>query len=101
MEQLDYLSIYSKDCLGCGHFIDSLPKTNKSCLFSKGNKECPASEITIVITGHLKSMAKNLVAARANKDPKAESAILSKIAKEPEDTKATFYLLLEQAERKK
>lgn len=96
-QQKDFLALYSRDCLSCHHLIDgALPKARR-CHLTHGNRACPAGEVRIIITGKLLKYANDLVRARAEQDLDAEVRILQAIGKESEDSRKTFYRLLDQA----
>ena len=84
-------AIYSKNCLRCSHLVESATKTYNTCHHSKGNSYCPASEVTIVVTGKIDRYIKRLKKARARKDAKAESKVWASVEKESEIFKSRFY----------
>lgn len=90
----EVFALYSRECLSCGHLVSGLPEKPKPCHFSKGNSDCPASEVVITMTKRLKVMAAELKKARREHDAAAESRILAHIAKESDANKHTFYRLL-------
>ena len=95
----DILALYSSKCKQCGHLDPAEPKKYSTCHFSKGNTECPASEVQFAIVGKAKGLALRLVKARANRDATTEAKILTEVAGQSAAFKARFYSVLDSLGR--
>ena len=94
-EVKEYLKIYSTNCKSCYHLDPQETKKYSSCHYSKGNKQCPAAEIQIVVVGKAYRYANIVLAARNNRDAKAEARILSIVSKQSSVFQERFYAALE------
>jgi len=94
-ESKEYLQLYSTSCKTCAHLDPQETKKYTNCHYTKGNKHCPASEIQIVVVGKAHRYAKLVLAARNNRDPKAEGRILATVAKQSPAFQERFYAALE------
>lgn len=62
------LTLFSDDCLKCGHLCEGAKEFFDKCHHTNGNEYCPASEIKIVIAGKAQQWARAVVHAEgANK----------------------------------
>jgi hypothetical protein len=78
---LDYLALYSKNCKRCKHLDPDEKIAYDDCHYSKGNTQCPASEVQIVVVGAAERAALLLKQARAQGDLVREAKILKAVAK--------------------
>jgi hypothetical protein len=91
----EHLRLYSTNCKRCAYLDAQETKRFSSCHYSKGNKECPASELQIVIVGKAYRYAQHVLAARGNRDADAEARILATVAKQSTAFQERFYAALE------
>lgn len=78
---MEYLALYSSKCKRCGHLDPEEEQKFNKCHFSKGNKECPAQEVRLVVVGEARRLAMAMSKARAARDLNKEAEILSSVAK--------------------
>jgi len=90
----DNLAVYSESCLDCNYLVPG-KKKRYSCHYTKGNKHCPASGLRIIVVGKAYRYATIVIAARNNRDPKAEGRILALVAKQSPEFQERFYAALE------
>ena len=81
---MELLALYSKKCKSCKHLDPEEPKAHDDCHFSKGNKQCPASEIQFAIVGQAQRYAAALKKAKAKGDIEKEIQILTAVQKRSE-----------------
>jgi hypothetical protein len=74
---MDFLSLYSKNCKTCQSLDPDAPNLFPNCHFEKGNADCPAREVQLIIVGPAKRLAAKVKEARMNGDLKAESRLLA------------------------
>lgn len=91
----ELLALYSTNCLKCSHLVETATFAFIKCHYSKGNKQCPASEISIVIVGKAEALAKRVLKARLNRDFAVESSLLAIVGKESVAFQAKFVEFLE------
>jgi len=91
MPAIEYLALYSTNCKRCHYLDPQEPKKFTRCHFSKGNTDCPATEIRIVIAGKATRMAHKVVEARKNRDSVAEAAIFAALVSESAAFQSRFY----------
>ena len=89
----DYLALYSSNCLKCSYLIEGASKKFK-CHYSKGNEQCPASELRITITGKSEQFIKRLRKARSTRNATAEAEIWAEISKESRAFQVRLYDLM-------
>lgn len=89
------IAIYSENCLLCKHFVSSKKKAWSVCHYTKGNQDCPASEVQLVVVGKAYRMARQVLSARDGRDAEAEAKLLAIVAKETEAFQERFYFALE------
>lgn len=90
-DNLEYFAIYSANCLKCGHLVEADYRKYDKCHYSNGNKQCPASEVRVTITGKVERLVKRLIKARKRKDPQREAEVLTLVSKESPSFQRRFY----------
>lgn len=93
----DLLAIYSENCLKCGHFVQGVSRKFKDCHESKGNKQCPASEVEVVVVGKAAVYASKLLKAQDRRDAVGTAKIFAYVAKQPAGFQAKFYDAIEKS----
>lgn len=78
---MDHLALYSIKCKTCKSLDPEETKLNEKCHFSKGNTDCPAQEVQLVVVGEAKRFASAVKKARANGKIEEEVRILEAVAK--------------------
>ena len=91
MDNKELLALYSVNCLKCSHLVETATFAFVKCHHSKGNQQCPASEIAIVIVGKATVYAQRVLKARLNQDLKVEAALLTTVSKESLAFQAKFH----------
>ena len=87
----DYLGLYSTNCLNCSHLVEAGKVEYDKCYYkTSSNKQCPASEVRIVITGKALRYAEKVLKARADRNITREAVLLSLVAKESEAFRSKF-----------
>ncbi len=76
---MDHLALYSRNCKFCKHLDKDEPKTF-NCHFSKGNKDCPAQEVQLVVVGKALRLARAVKKAQSTGDLSREAKILEMVA---------------------
>jgi hypothetical protein len=76
--------IYNANCLGCGHLVPHVKHKFKSCHFSKGNTQCPASSVQILIDIDLEPIVTAFVASKREGDNKRLARLYTQLASKPE-----------------
>lgn len=99
--EYQYLQLYSRNCKSCKHLDPTEKKGWSSCHYSKGNEECPASEIRFTITGKATKLARQVLAARDARNAEAEANILAAVSKEDSAFQERFYFTLENSLKEK
>ncbi|BAG41776.1 hypothetical protein [Ralstonia phage phiRSL1] len=94
-DKREHLSVYSKLCKSCGHLDPDEPKKYSKCHHSKGNEFCPAAEVQIVVVGRALKYAKQVLAARRQRDAKGEAKILQLVTQQSAAFVERFYAYLE------
>lgn len=74
---MDYLALYSRNCKSCQSLDPDAPNLFPKCHFEKGNKDCPAREVQLVIVGPAKRLANLVKQARLHSDLKEEARLLA------------------------
>ena len=74
---MDYLALYSRNCKSCQSLDPDAPKLFPKCHFEKGNRDCPAREVQLVVVGLAKRLANQVKAARLQGDLKEEARLLA------------------------
>jgi hypothetical protein len=95
MSNKEMLALYSINCLKCSHLVETATFAFVKCHYSKGNLNCPALELSIVIVGKADVYAKRVLKARLEKDIKVEAALLTTVSKESVAFQAKFQEALE------
>lgn len=98
-DDVTYLQLYSRNCKSCKHLDPTEKKAYTVCHFSKGNEDCPASEIRFTIVGKANRLARQILSARDARDAQAEAAILAAVSKENEAFQERFYHALENSKQ--
>jgi len=78
---IEFLALYSAKCKRCGHLDPEEEKKFNKCHFKKGNLECPAKEVQIVVVGEAKRFAAEVRKARAARNIDREIKVLDEVAK--------------------
>ena len=100
MAILEYLSLYSTNCKKCGYLDEAEPQKFERCHFTKGNTNCPASEIRIVITGKASRLAAKCHKAKQAHDSAGVAEVMLAVSKTDAAFKDRFYNDLESLEMK-
>lgn len=77
---MDYLSLYSENCKKCSALDPDESKLFKSCHYSTGNTQCPASEVQFAVVGKAQRYANALAKARRNGDLAKEAKIIDAVS---------------------
>ena len=88
------LTLYCVNCKVCKH-LDPDESVAFDCTADRGNSECPASEVQILVTGNARKLAQRAYRARTQKKIATESKILAEVAKAPRAFQLRFYECLE------
>jgi len=83
-EEEGFLEVYSENCLQCKSLIPFMKKKFKSCHFSTGNKNCPASKTSIVIRVPLEEIVPRYLAAEKANDFSRLAKFNLRLAGKPE-----------------
>lgn len=94
-QKRERFALYSRNCKSCKHLDSAETNLYTKCHFSKGNDQCPAAEVEIVVVGAAYRMARQVLAARDKRDAKEEARILAAVAKESEAFQERFYSAIE------
>lgn len=97
-DEREHLALFSNDCKRCKALDPAEKTTFTACHYSKGNEYCPASEVQIVVVGAAYRLAKQLKAARDQRDAQTEARIMVRVAKETEAFQERFYQAIETGE---
>lgn len=96
-KELEYFALYKPECLNCKSLVGSLGAlTKQSCHYSKGNKECPASEVRIIVTGRLERMARALKQAQISNDVPRQLRVLNAVKKLDGPSRKTFDRIMDR-----
>ena len=96
---IQFLALYSSNCKICKSLDPTEEKEFPRCHFSKGNNDCPASEIQFAVVGKAQRLAKRVIAARESRKAVVEARILSEVVKEGKAFQTRFYDVLDSLER--
>ena len=102
--KLDYLALYSENCLKCKHLCPSAPQTFDECHYEKhgdvgGNKQCPAKDVRLEVTGEALEYARKVLRARDKRLPKAEARLMKYVGAKSPAFQSRFYEFLENGGR--
>lgn len=97
--ELEYLALYSNDCMTCKHLCETGVRDFQDCHFSKGNKLCPASEVRLVIVGEALTYARRVLRARDKRQPKREARLMKYVAAQSAAFQSRFYEYLDNGGR--
>lgn len=78
---MDHLSLFSKNCKVCKSLDPDEVRLFPTCHYDKGNKECPAQEIQLVVVGQAQRWATLVLKARVANNINTEVKILLAVAK--------------------
>ncbi len=89
-------ALYSSDCIKCKHLSpETGTKSFVKCHYTKGNKQCPASEVTFVVVGKALKYAKLVLKCRDKRDAAREARLMTFVSNQTEAFKSKFYDYLE------
>lgn len=92
----EYFALYSQNCMSCKHLS---PETGKvafvDCHHTKGNTQCPASEVKFAVTGEALDYARRVLAARDKRQPKREASLMRYVGTQSKAFRSKFYEFLE------
>jgi len=97
-DKREFIEVYCQNCAVCKYLNPDADK-KFNCHYSKGNTECPASELQIVVVGKAKRYARQVLAARAKRDVLAEKKILELVSKKSQAFIERFYFYLEDGKK--
>ena len=89
------LALYSVNCKKCSYLDPDETKRFTACHYTKGNAECPAAGVQLVVTGKARKLAKQLQIARDSRNADAESSILKQVSTKSAAFQSRFYDHLE------
>lgn len=78
------LEIYKAKCLGCGHLAPHLEQKFNKCHFTKGNDQCPASSVQILIGIPLDNIVRAFLVAEQTGDNARLGRLYAQLAQKPE-----------------
>lgn len=96
---IEYIALYSANCTSCQHFSETGKRDFQDCHFSKGNKECPASEVKLVVVGEALEYARKVLRARDKRQPKRESKLMEYVGQQSKAFQSRFYEYLDNGGR--
>jgi hypothetical protein len=96
---LEYLALYSSNCLSCKHLCETGVRDFQDCHFSSGNKQCPASEVRLVVVGEALQYARRVLRARDKRQPKREARLMQYVGKQSAAFQSRFYEYLDNGGR--
>lgn len=91
MNSKENLAVYSLDCLNCKHLVEGAAENYTECHYTKGNDQCPASEIRIVAVGKIISYTRQLRDATDKQDTRRIARIWAKLSKESPAFQSRFH----------
>jgi len=91
----EFFALYSADCLQCKHLSETGTTAYVDCHHTKGNTQCPASEVRFVIVGEALDYARRVLAARDKRHAKTEARLMRHVGEQSVAFKDRFYLYLE------
>lgn len=97
--ELEYLALYSTNCMTCKHLTETGVREFQDCHFSKGNKQCPAAEVRIVVVGEALEYARRILRARDKRLPKREAKLMKYVAAQSAAFQSRFYEYLDNGGR--
>ena len=100
-KRLEYFALYSEKCLTCKHLVEIGKVDNRDCHYSKGNTECPASEVRLVIVGEALSYAQQVIEARDKRHAKKEARLMKYVGAQSQAFKSQFYDFLDRGGKSK
>jgi len=79
--------IHSSKCMNCVHLLPTLgKKAHSSCHYTKGNDQCPASEIRIVVMLPYEKIATKLYNAHMENNPAKIASLMARLNRQdPEE----------------
>lgn len=95
MAKKEYLGLYSQACLTCKSLIETGTINNPDCHYKAGNKQCPASEVKIVIVGEALDYAARVLRARDKRLAKTEARLMRHVGTQSAAFRTKFYEFLE------
>lgn len=78
---MDNLALYSRKCKTCKHLDPEEEILHVKCHFSRGNKDCPAAEVRIIVVGEARRFAEAVRQARSKADLGREAKLLKIVQK--------------------
>ncbi len=94
-EPKEMFALYSLDCMTCKHLSETGTVAYVKCHYSKGNEQCPASEVRFVVVGEALDYARRVLRARDKRFPNREAKLMKHVANQSEAFRAKFYDALE------
>ena len=95
-----FLEIFSENCLQCSSLVPFAKKKFKACHYSAGNKNCPASNSTIVIRVPLEEIVPRFMSAERARDFHRLSKLSAVLASKPDWYQQRVASALEEARAK-
>lgn len=78
---MDHLALFSRKCKTCKHLDPEEEVAYTKCHFDKGNTECPAKEVQLVVVGQAKRLGLEVKKARSAGNIQREVEILNAVSK--------------------
>jgi len=97
--ELEYLALYNNNCMTCKHLSETGVRDFQDCHFSRGNKQCPASEVLLVVVGEALTYARRVLRARDKRQPTREANLMKYVATQSAAFQSRFYEYLDNGGR--
>jgi hypothetical protein len=97
--ELEYLALYSANCTSCKHLTETGTREFQDCHFTKGNKQCPAAEVRLVVVGEALDYARKVLRARDKRQPKREAKLMKHVGAQSAAFQSRFYEYLDNGGR--
>ena len=101
MSDIEYLALYSENCMTCKHLTETGVREFNNCHHSKGNAQCPASEVRLVVVGEALDYARRVLRARDRRHPNKEARLMKYVAAQSAAFQSRFYEYLDNKGRSK
>lgn len=98
-EDKEYLALYSENCMTCSHLSEAGTVEHTECYYKNGNKQCPASEVRLVVVGEALTCARRVLRARDQRKPKLEAKVMKYVGTKSPAFQSKFYDHLENGGR--
>ncbi len=87
----EYFALYSANCMTCSHLSETGDVAHIECHYSKGNTQCPASEVRFVVVGEAQEYARKILAARDKRHANTEARLMKYVGQQSAAFKSKFY----------